>query len=80
MFEVRFEVFTAVIMKNAIFWDVAPCRSCVIRRFIGRSRWLKSAATCSRWFFARGFFSPEDGGDTFFLNVGSHEIYPRHIP
>jgi hypothetical protein len=24
---VRFEVFTAVTMKNAVFWDVAPCRS-----------------------------------------------------
>jgi hypothetical protein len=22
---VRFEVFTAVTMKNAVFWDVAPC-------------------------------------------------------
>jgi hypothetical protein len=28
-FQVRFEVFTAVTMKNAVFWDVAPCRSCV---------------------------------------------------
>jgi hypothetical protein len=26
---VRFEVFTAVAMKNAVFWDVVPCRSCV---------------------------------------------------
>jgi hypothetical protein len=25
----------AVTMKNAIFWDVAPCRSCVNRRFRG---------------------------------------------
>jgi hypothetical protein len=25
---VRFEVFTAVTMKNAVFWDVAPCISC----------------------------------------------------
>jgi hypothetical protein len=30
---VRFEVFTAVTMKSAVFWDVAPCRSCVNRRF-----------------------------------------------
>jgi hypothetical protein len=29
-----------------------------------------SAATCSRWFFARGFFYPEDGGDTILRNVG----------
>jgi hypothetical protein len=25
----RFDVFTAVSMKNAVFWDVAPCRYCV---------------------------------------------------
>jgi hypothetical protein len=30
-----FEVFTAVIMKNAVFWDVAPCRSWVNRHFGG---------------------------------------------
>jgi hypothetical protein len=30
---VWFEVFTTVTMKNAVFWDVAPCRSCVNRRF-----------------------------------------------
>jgi hypothetical protein len=32
---VRFEVFTTVTMKNAVFWDVAPCRSWVKRRFGG---------------------------------------------
>jgi hypothetical protein len=41
---VGFKVFTAVTMKNAIFWDVARCRSCVNRRFGGtpvhaRSTW-----------------------------------------
>jgi hypothetical protein len=25
---VRFEVFTAVTMKNSVFWDVTPCGSC----------------------------------------------------
>jgi hypothetical protein len=25
---IRFEVFMAVTMKNAIFWDVMPCGSC----------------------------------------------------
>jgi hypothetical protein len=34
-FYVKFEVFTAVTMNNAIFGDVAPCRSCVNRRFGG---------------------------------------------
>jgi hypothetical protein len=28
---IRIEVFTAVTMKNAVFWDVAMCRSCVNR-------------------------------------------------
>jgi hypothetical protein len=26
IFYVRFEVFTVVTMKKAVFWDVAPCR------------------------------------------------------
>jgi hypothetical protein len=32
----RFKVFTAVAMKNTVFCDVGPCRSCVNRRFGGR--------------------------------------------
>jgi hypothetical protein len=32
---VRFEVFTAVTMKNAVFWDVMPCGSRKSRRFRG---------------------------------------------
>jgi hypothetical protein len=32
---VRFEVFTAVTMKNDVFWDVTPCGSCTNRRFWG---------------------------------------------
>jgi hypothetical protein len=105
----------AVTMKNAVFWDVALCTTCVNRHFRGTyrlhlqgrkicergtsvSRWLQteppventqlyknreggsmghmgnqlvvqSAAICSRWFLARGFFYPEDGGDTFLRNV-----------
>jgi hypothetical protein len=35
---VRFEVFTAVTMKIAVFWDVAPCSFCVNRRFGGSYR------------------------------------------
>jgi hypothetical protein len=60
---VRFEVFTVVTMKNAVFWDGALCRS------------AQSAATCSLWFLARGYFYSEDGGYTFLPNVGSHKIY-----
>jgi hypothetical protein len=32
---VRFEVFTAVTMKNGVFWDVMLCGSCKNRRFGG---------------------------------------------
>jgi hypothetical protein len=38
------------------------------------------AATCSGWFLVRGFFYPEDGGDTFLQNVGSHKIYTAPHP
>jgi hypothetical protein len=31
----RFEFFTAVTMKNAVFWNVMPCGSCKNRRFGG---------------------------------------------
>jgi hypothetical protein len=32
---VRFEVFTAVTMKNGVFWDVTPCSSCKNRHIGG---------------------------------------------
>jgi hypothetical protein len=32
---VRFEVFTAVTMRNVVLWDVTPCGSCKNRRFGG---------------------------------------------
>jgi hypothetical protein len=34
----------------------------------------QDATTCSRWFFIRAFFYPENGGDMFLRNVGSHKI------
>jgi hypothetical protein len=58
---VKFYVFTAVTIKNAVLWDVAPCKL--------------SLQHLLSWFLARGFFYPEDGGDTFLRNVGSHKIY-----
>jgi hypothetical protein len=32
---IRFEVFTAVTMKNGVFLDVTPCGCCKNRRFGG---------------------------------------------
>jgi hypothetical protein len=37
---VGFEVFTAVTMKNAVFWVVAPCGFIINRRFEGTCRLL----------------------------------------
>jgi hypothetical protein len=37
---VRFEVFTAVTMKNGVFWVVTPCGSCKNGRFGGTWRLL----------------------------------------
>jgi hypothetical protein len=45
-----------------------------------RSNDLQTAATCSRWFLARGFFYLEDGGDMFLRNVGSNKIYMAPHP
>jgi hypothetical protein len=35
---VAFYVFTAMAMKNCVFWDVAPCCFCKNRRFVGIER------------------------------------------
>jgi hypothetical protein len=40
----------------------------------------QSAATCWRWFPARGIFYPEDGGDTFLRNVDWPRIYTAPHP
>jgi hypothetical protein len=53
---VRFEVFTAVTMKNDVFWDVPPCGSCKNRRFGGtwrllhqgdKNRWTRNNTSCN---------------------------------
>jgi hypothetical protein len=41
---VRFEVFTAVTMKNGVFWDVTPCGSCKNWRF-QKNRWTRNNAS-----------------------------------
>jgi hypothetical protein len=40
----------------------------------------QSAATCSRWFLARGFFYPEGGGDMFLEKSVHTRSTRRHIP
>jgi hypothetical protein len=76
-YAVRFEVFTAVTMKYAVFWDVAER---IISIFTVEKSGDYSAATCSRWFFARGFFYREGGDDTFLRNVGLYITYTVSHP
>jgi hypothetical protein len=40
----------------------------------------QSAATCSRWVSARGFFYPEDGGYRFLRNCGYRKNYTAPHP
>jgi hypothetical protein len=74
MFDVGFEVLTAVVMKSIIFWDIAPCGPLSVNRRFGGTYYLhleglKTSAftlvSCSAY-----FFDPEDGGDVFLRNVG----------
>jgi hypothetical protein len=71
LFNVGFEVFTAVVMKSIIFWDMTPCSplSCN-RRFGGAYRLSRVINQSeSRW-ESRVlilFFDPEDGGDMFLV-------------
>jgi hypothetical protein len=37
-FFLRFELSTAVTVKNVVFWNIAPCGSCKNQRFIGMYR------------------------------------------
>jgi hypothetical protein len=77
---VRFEVFTALTMKNAVFWDVAPCRSCVSRSFGGTySLHLKSSHLLTLVPRSRIFYH-DDRSDTFLRNVGSRKIYTAPHP
>jgi hypothetical protein len=40
--DVRFEGFTAMTMKNAVFWDVAPCSSLQLPAHAGHRSWIFS--------------------------------------
>jgi hypothetical protein len=46
--DVRFEVFTAVTMKNAVFWDVTPCGSYKNPKESMNQRSLEDKIFCGR--------------------------------
>jgi hypothetical protein len=69
----RFEVFTEMTMKNAVLWDVAPCRYFINRRFGGTYRLHLQGRSNPRAINQLEQIDvdyPEDGGDTFLRNVG----------
>jgi hypothetical protein len=53
-------------MKNAVFWDVAPCR--FLLTDVSEERRLQIPAHAGSSLV--DFLYPEDGGDTFLRNVG----------
>jgi hypothetical protein len=71
---VRFEFFTAVTLKNGVFWDVTPCGCCKNRRFGGTQRLLHP----KRRFLqeARGVTSQET---RFFITISSEILAVRMI-
>jgi hypothetical protein len=74
---VGFEVFTALVMKSIIFWDMTQCSQLSFNRRFGgtyrlhlqgrRNRFSKPA---NKQVASFCFFDPEDRGDVFFRNVG----------
>jgi hypothetical protein len=87
--QVGFEVFTAVMLKSIIFWDMTPCSPlCSNRRFGGTQRLhlqgrrnVQQTTEQACWFVGL-FFDPEDGGAMFLRNVGCYTTdyttsYPR---
>jgi hypothetical protein len=83
-----FEVLTAVIMKLAIFWDIAPYSMYMSGRF-GKTYHLhlqcrksaeKETSENRRLVLAQPIFVPEDGGDTFLRNGGAYTYYTALYP
>jgi hypothetical protein len=58
---VGFEVLTAVVMSNSIFWDITPCSPLKDNRRLGGTchihlRWRRISQLASYWFPARHIF------------------------
>jgi hypothetical protein len=59
-------------MKIVILWDTAPCS----HDPMAHSVYPPALTLVSCWLFC----DPEDGGDTFLRNVGSHTDYTALYP
>jgi hypothetical protein len=70
-----FEVRTAVIMKVAILWDLAPCSPYINQGFGGKyhlhfqgRKSSEPSYLLARWFLAQLIFCPEGAGNNFLRN------------
>jgi hypothetical protein len=70
---VGFEVFTAVVIKSTVFWDITPCSPLKVNRRFGGTYSLYLEARLPTNFHAGillRLFDPEDGGDILLRNIG----------
>jgi hypothetical protein len=72
-------------MKNAIFWDVAPCISCVNRRFGGRYRLRVQArkirdpgTSVSKWLQTRRNLQPPPHAGSFVVDFSTLKMEAIH--
>jgi hypothetical protein len=71
----EFEVFTAVVKKSPILWDITPYSPLkAIRDFRGTCLKPIVCYLLHAGFLLDLFFNSEDGGDMFLRNIGWHSV------
>jgi hypothetical protein len=84
-----FEVFTAVTMKNTVFWNAAPCASCKNLRSGGTyhlhhqgdmNRRARSNVSSNYQLKFTYSYHPGDGGHTVLLTLALRKATRRNIP
>jgi hypothetical protein len=80
---VRFEVFTAATMNNAVYWDIKTQFVCYRKHIT--SPLESTAVTMNNAVFSDvtscgSYKNPNDGGDTFFRNLGSYMSHTASLP
>jgi hypothetical protein len=65
---VGFEVLTAVVMKNTVFWDITPCSRMKVRA-------ASRATSFHSCILLGSLLDPEDGGDVILRNLAGGILY-----